>query len=132
MTPKKLTTRQGDAAQARSRRRIAHKYYEVADLIAVEDGAAINVCVGLCVLAGIAASDAICLAGTGERYSGQDHAAAAQLLTRVDAGMGRHLQALVALKPGSHYGDQLLGTRDRTAALRAAKALVGEAAKRTS
>lgn len=132
MSPKKLPVRAGDRGQARSRRRIAAKYLEVAELIVAEDGAAINVCVGISVLAGIAASDAVCLAVTGERYSGADHAAAAELLGRVDAKLGAQLGNLVTLKPGSHYGHALLDAKDRTAALRAARALVDAATERTT
>ncbi len=131
MTPKKLTTRRGDMGQARSRSRIAEKYLEVAELAAIEDGAAINVCVGLCVLSGIAAADAICLAATGVRYSGTDHAAAAELLSGVDSTMGKQLRNLVALKPGSHYGDALLAAGDRDSALKSARTLVLEAGART-
>lgn len=58
MSPKKLVTRRADPGQARARRTIAQKYLEVSDLVAAESGAAINVCVGLAVLAGIAAGDA--------------------------------------------------------------------------
>jgi hypothetical protein len=131
MSPKKLVTRPGDRSEGRSRRRIAEKYLEVAELVETEDGAAANVCVGLAVLAGIAAGDAICLAATAQRYSGTDHAAAAELLQRVDTAMGKHLRLLVSLKPASHYGERLLGEKDRTGALRAARALVEEATRRT-
>ncbi|MCG2802964.1 MAG: hypothetical protein L6311_12825 [Cellulomonas sp.] len=131
MTPKKLTTRVEDRSQARPRRRIAEKYLEVAELVEAEDGAAVNVCVGLCVLAGIAAGDAICTVALGERYSGQDHAAAADLLSRVDSDRGKSLRDLVALKPAAHYGTSLLTDRDRKAALRAASVLVLEARRRT-
>jgi hypothetical protein len=132
LSPKKLSTRSADLAWARGRRRVAEKYYEVADLIAEEDGASINVCVGLCVLAGIAAGDAICAAATGERYSGRDHAGAAGLLSRIDTSAGKHLRDLVALKPPSHYGENLLRSQERDAALRAAAALISQALKRTS
>lgn len=132
MTPKKLTTRQEDPRVAAGRRRIAQKYLEVAELIATEDGAAINVAVGLAVLAGIAAADAICIAATGERYSGQDHAAAAELLGRVDRNLGRRLRGLVDLKPASHYGERLLTVTDRTKAIRAGRGLVDNAADRTT
>lgn len=132
MTPKKLTTRQEDRRVAVGRRRIAQKYLEVAELIATEDGTAINVAVGLAVLAGIAAADSICIAATGERYSGQDHTAAAELLGRVDRNLGRRLRDLVDLKPASHYGESLLNVRDRTKAIRAARALVDNAADRIS
>lgn len=132
MSPKKLTTRQEDRRVAVGRRRIAQKYLEVAELVATEDGAAVNVAVGLAVLAGIAAADAICIAATGERASGQDHTAAADLLGRVDRNLGRRLRDLVDLKPASHYGERLLNLRDRTKAIRAARTLVDNAAERTS
>jgi len=102
------------------------------ELVATEDGAAINVTVGLAVLAGIAASDSICAAATAERYSGDDHAGAAELLGRVNQELGRRLRELVDLKPASHYGEKLLTTRDRARALRAARALVDDATSRTS
>lgn len=130
MSPKKLPTRQADMHHARARRKIAQKYLEAADMVAVEDGAAVNVCVGLAVLAGIAAGDAICIAAMGERYSGQDHAAAAELLSRVDATLGKRLRQLADLKPGSHYGDALLGGQDRRNALRSAGVLVQAAVDR--
>lgn len=130
MSPKKLTTRQADRGAARGRPKVAEKYLEVAELVATDDGAAVNVAVGLAALAGIAAGDAICIAATGERYSGKDHAAAAELLERVDRNLGRKLRTLAALKPASHYGDTLLSVSDRTKALRAARALVAAAATR--
>lgn len=130
MSPKKLVTRPGEPGEARGRRRIAQKYLEVAELVAAEDGAAINVCVGIAVLAGIAAGDAICIAGAGQRYSGQDHAAAADLLARVDPELGTRLRDLVDLKPASHYGNSLLSETNRARALRAATTLVEEAARR--
>jgi len=132
VSPRKLTTKPADRSVAVGRRRIAQKYLEVAELIASEDGAAINVTFGLAVLAGIAAADAICISATGERYAGQDHAAAADLLGRVDRDLGRRLRDLVALKPTSHFGQTLLGPTQRTQALRAAQALVAAAVERTS
>ncbi len=105
MSPTKLTTRQADPGQAKGRRVIAAKYLEVAELISSEDGAAVNVCVGLAVLA--------------------------ELLERVDAATGKRLRQLVGLKPGSHYGESLLSDDDRTTALRCAAALVKEARRRT-
>jgi hypothetical protein len=132
MTPKKLRTRAGGRGEARNRRLVAEKYLEVADLASGEDGATINVTVGIAVLAGIAAGDASCLAAIGEYYSGPDHAAAADLLARVDAELGKRLSTLVELKPASHYGYKILDGDDRTKALRHATALVKEARARTT
>ncbi len=131
MTPKKLPTRTADRAQGRARLAVAQKYLQVAELVADEDGAAINVCVGLAVLAGIAAGDALCIAGTSTRYSGKDHDAAADLLAGVDPALGKRLRQLVELKTGSHYGESLLGSSERRAALRAASTLVEAATTRT-
>lgn len=130
MSPKKLPTRRSSRAEAISRCRIAQKYFAVADLAATEDGEAINVAVGLAVLAGIAAADAITSLAIGERYSGKDHSTAADLLGRVDSGLGAQLRDLVDLEPHSHYGDSLLSTRDRARALRAARILVEAAQQR--
>jgi hypothetical protein len=94
--------------EGRGRRQVAEKYLDVANLIDSEDGAAINVCVGVAVLAGIAAADAICAAALGERYSGQDHEAAAEVLARVDPILGKYPRDLLTLKTTSHYGFGLL------------------------
>lgn len=131
MSPKKHPTRVTDRGAGRARLRVAGKYLEAAELIALDsDPYAINVCIGIAVLSGIAAGDAICIAATGSRYSGQDHAAAAAVLEQVDSDMGARLRRLIALKPGSHYGDKLLSAKDRTTALRDAAALVEGAAHR--
>ncbi len=132
MTPKKLALKPGDRGQARARRIVAEKYLEVAELIEQEDGAMVNVCVGLCVLSGVAASDAITMSANGMRYSGTDHGAAADYLAGVDKENGKRLSRLVALKPPSHYGGKLLTEADRRSALRDASALVEAARRRTT
>lgn len=130
MSPKRLQTKKTNKGEGRGRRLVAEKYLEVAQLIDFEDGTAINVCVGVAVLAGIAASDAICAAALGERYSGEDHSAAADLLGRVDPKLGKALRDLVALKNESHYGALLLAAKDRKKAVRCATTLVAEAGLR--
>lgn len=111
---------------------IAQKYLEVAELASTEEGpAANNAVVGVAVLAGIAASDAICLSATGSRYAGEDHSEAARLLGGVDRKLGLELQKLVRLKPGSHYGSKFIGAEESKRALRAASTLVVAATERT-
>ena len=127
MSPKKLQTKRPQPGEGRGRRQVAEKYLAVARLIDSEDGTAINVCIGVTVLAAIAASDAICIAALQERYAGQDHLAAADLLDRVDPNLGKSLRGLVTLKNNSHYGFGLLTPTQRTTALRSAAALVDEA-----
>ncbi|WP_109505343.1 hypothetical protein [Nocardioides speluncae] len=133
MTPTNQKTRPGGRGEARNRRDIAAKYLEAGELAATEEGpAANNVVVGICVLAGIAAGDALCLTSVGERYAGQDHAEAAAFLRRIDPARGRDLAALVRLKPIAHYGTGFVKDAERTRALRAARALVESATERTT
>lgn len=130
MSPTRVVVRPMSKTEGAARRRIAAKYLEVAEIAATEDGESVNVAVGIAVLAGIAASDAICAAALGERYAGQDHAAAVQVLKRVDAALARTLKKLVDMKPGSHYADALLSPADRDRAIRAASDLVQAARER--
>lgn len=124
--------RPGTAVDARNRRIIATRYLEVAELAADEEGpGANNVVIGIAVLAGIAASDAICLSATGMRYAGEDHAEAARVLGRTDRRLGQELGKLVRLKPGAHYGSTFISDADRVRALRAAATLVRSATERT-
>ncbi len=127
MSAKKLQMKRTQPGEGRGRRQVAEKYLEVATVISVEDGAAINVCVSVAVLAGIAAGDAICSAALGERYSGSDHETAADVLARVDDKLGKSLRDLIKLKSTSHYGFDLLSPAQRRTALRCAGALVDEA-----
>jgi hypothetical protein len=130
MTPPR--SRPGSRGDARARRIIAARYLEVADLAATEEGpGANNVVVGIAVLAGIAASDAICLSATGSRYAGEDHAEAARVLGRVDKSLGNELSKLVRLKPGAHYSSTFISDSDRVRAMRAARKLVEAATDRT-
>lgn len=130
MSPKKLPTNPVDSEFSRQRLRFAEKYLEVADLAASEEGESTNVAVGLAVLAGIAASDAICGMALGEHYSGRDHEAAADLLARVDRTLGKQLKSLINMKQRSHYGTELLTTDACKRALRAATALTDAAITR--
>lgn len=133
MTPKTPRTQSGGVGEARNRRIIAAKYLEVGELAATEEGpAANNVVVGICVLAGIAAGDVLCLTAIGERYAGQDHAEAAAFLSRIDRDRGKELATLVRLKPLAHYGTGFVTDADRTRALRAARTLVEAATDRST
>ncbi len=100
MSARKHRTSPGGVAQGRRRLRVAEQYLSLATLLE-EDSTegAINACIGNCVLAGIAAADAICYSRLGERYSGPDHDQAADVLDRVSKEYGSALRALT--KPGS-------------------------------
>ncbi|MDR2566315.1 MAG: hypothetical protein LBC97_09745 [Bifidobacteriaceae bacterium] len=128
MSPKEFRTSAGGSAQGRRRLSIAEQYLALAEMLEDDpsDGA-VNACIGNCVLAGIAAADAICYARLGERYSGPDHDQAADFLDRVDKELGGKLRVLGRLKTRSQYGDEWLTDSTRKSALRGARALVTEA-----
>ena len=130
MSPRDLRTKSGDRHEAAARLRVARKYLEVARLVDDEPGAGANVCVGLAVLAGIAAADAICLDAIGERYAGNDHASAAVVLGRVDAALASALKRVVDVKNESHYGAGLVSEGKRSMALKQAGVLVHAAEDR--
>lgn len=96
-------------ADGRTRLRTAQAYLEVADLVLAEQKRSEmpGVAAALAVLAGIAASDAICAARLGQIHRGDDHRAAADLLRQATPD-GRSLAAtfsrLIDLKDQAHYG----------------------------
>ena len=61
--------------------------------------------VTMCVHAGIAAADVICMDALGEYHSGQSHDQAARLLATVDAANSKQLTALLAMKTKAGYSD---------------------------
>jgi len=128
VSPKKHRTSVGGPREGRRRLSIAHQYLALATILADDpsDGA-INACIGNCVLAGIAAADALCYARLGERYSGPDHDQAADILDRVSKEYGSALRSLTRLKTKSQYGDEWLVDSSRKAALRNAELLIHEA-----
>lgn len=95
--------------EARSRLRSAKAYLEIADLVLDEHDQMefLNVAAGLAVLAGIAASDAICSRRLGLIHRGDDHRAAAELLRQATPD-GDKLAAtflrLIDVKDAAHYG----------------------------
>lgn len=114
-------------AEARTRSKVARLYLDVAELAADEQvDHARNVAAGNAVLAGIAASDAICCMELGVRHRGQDHQGAIALLTRapVRGGLARDLATLLSIKAPAHYGDRYVSEAKLTAVLRAAGRLV--------
>jgi hypothetical protein len=74
---KRQRTRAANLQDARGRLRSAQAYLEVADLVHDEQGRSEfgGVAAGLAVLAGVAASDAICARQLGQIHRGEDHRA---------------------------------------------------------
>lgn len=102
-------TKTATRADGRARLRTAQAYLEVADLVLDEEKRSEmpGVAAALAVLAGIAASDAICACRLGEIHRGDDHHAAADLLRRATPD-GKRLAStfsrLIDLKDQAHYG----------------------------
>ena len=116
-------------ADATTRLRHAHKFLEVAELVAGEGNEAdyASQAAALAVLAGIAASDAACCKSLGRRSRGQDHRAAITLVEQVAPGGKRAAQSLnrlLSLKDEAHYGLFDVGGKDLKSALRQAGDLV--------
>lgn len=117
-------------ADASTRLRHAHKFIEVAELVAGEgeDVEYSSQAAALAVLAGIAASDAACCKALGRRSRGQDHRAAIDLVEKVEPGgkqAARALNRLLNLKDEAHYGLFDIGGQDLESALRQANDLIG-------
>ncbi|MDD7834556.1 MULTISPECIES: hypothetical protein [Paenarthrobacter] len=83
--------------------------------------------VTLCVHAGIAASDAICIAGLGHFSQGQDHNDAVNLLKSVDGNAARQLAALLHMKTRAGYGFDPVTPEQLKRATRAMDALIERA-----
>ncbi len=92
-----------------------------------EDHETADAVVTLCVHAGIAASDAICIANLGQYARGQDHNDAVALLTKVNNTAAKHLSALLGLKTRAGYGYSPVTSEQLQRAVRAMDALVAEA-----
>lgn len=119
------------ATEARARLQTAEAYLETAELVHTEARAQFaNVTAGLAVLAGIAASDAICCIRLRRRHRGDDHLGAADLLegaTPDGRKLAASLRRLLNVKDTAHYGTSLIGPRPASDTIRWARALVERA-----
>jgi|SRR5690625_5160389 len=118
------------AAECRSRREQARAFLEVAELVLSEDRHEAHVAAALAVLAGIAATDAICGFSLGRWSRGQDHKQAATLLGEValrDTTLPAKLRRLLADKDAAHYSPNLITVATARNMVRQATALLAEA-----
>jgi hypothetical protein len=126
-------TRAADNEIARTRAQAAVAYLEVANLVLDDDSTAMpGVAAGLAVLAGIAASDAICARRLGLIHRGDDHRAASGLLataTPDGAKLSQVFRRLIDIKDEAHYGLTLVSSRKARDAVRWAQTLVSRAAE---
>ena len=130
MTPQpRGRTEPCSAPQARNRMQHARKFLDVAELVSSEgdDREYASAAAALCVLAGVAASDAACCKALGRRSRGQDHRQAVDLIGQIEPGgkeAGNKLRRLLNLKDDAQYGLFDVGGSDLRTALRQAAALV--------
>ena len=119
--------------EARRRLSTAQAYLNVAGSVLEEcsqDDEYLNVAAGLAVLAGIAASDAICGIRLGRLHRGEDHRGAADLLrtaTPDGARLATVLGRLLGLKDAAHYGAPVVSPRKAADARKWAAQLVKRA-----
>lgn len=91
--------------------------------------------VSMCVLAAIAASDAICCLTLGEHAQGDNHNEAAAHLAKVkpdSAELAKALRVCLGLKTKAGYGDTPVSATDRKRVMRAATRLVDAAVDRSA
>lgn len=112
---------------ARARYASAVAFIEVAGRL-LEEAFDADVVVTNAVHAGIAASDALCCLGLGERSADQDHSNAARILARVDKGLANELTRLLSLKTNAAYESRRVSRADAKAAVRRAQHLADAAA----
>lgn len=125
-------TRPASLQDARGRLRSAEAYLEVADLVLDEQSRAEfrGVAAGLAVLAGIAASDAICACRLGQIPRGDDHRAASALLeqsTPDGAKLATTFLRLIDIKDEAHYGAMVVAPRKARDSVRWSKQLIDRA-----
>lgn len=131
MTPSRGRSSPCGTEEARRRVEQAAAYLLAAELAAGEPGAAWpNVAAGNAVLAGIAASDAVCCFRLGERHRGENHREALTILARATPDGGRlaqTLERLLGIKDQSHYGADLVSPERARSAIRQAGRLLARA-----
>ena len=130
--PKSSRTSPCTRDDARARLRTAEADLDVAGAVLEERGRDeyLNVAAGLAVLAGIAASDAICGARLGLWHRGDDHRGAQDLLESAthDGGkLATTLGRLLSQKDAAHYDVRVISQRKAADARRWAALLVDRA-----
>lgn len=117
----------GDLAIREGRLRKAQQFAaaaeDIIDLAEEADDVA-DAYVTLCVHAGIAAADAICIRRLGLYAQGENHAEAVGLLEKASPGTGKHLSALLGMKTRAGYGHEPVSAQNRVRAGRAMSALL--------
>lgn len=128
------STVRSTASEAKDRLRVGRAYLDVATLVLdeTEREEFSSVAAGLAVLAGIAASDAICSIRLKLRHRGDDHRGAADLLSRATPDgkqLGSTLSRLLDVKDAAHYGVHVMSAKRAGDAVKWAAKLVSRASE---
>ena len=125
--------------EASRRAAIAQAYLESAELAMTERAEVkeehLSVAAGAAILAGIAASDAICGSRLGQIHHGHDHRDAVDLLKRATPdgkSISLKLARFLDMKDQAHYGIYFVSARKASDAVKAARILVARPRKRPS
>lgn len=111
--------------EARARLKKARDYLELAEVALAADK--FDPAASDAVLAGIAASDAVCCARLRKRSSGDDHEAAARLLETVDPRAATNLTRLLGVKYKAQYDYRPVTRMEAEQAFRRARRLLDTA-----
>lgn len=130
MSPRPGRVLRATAEITRERRTRAIEFWQSAEDLRDLDGDG-NSIVSLYVLAGVAASDAICGARLGEYAQGENHADALAVLKRADPTLVASLQRLLSRKTEWPYGGAGVSA-SRIESARAAATRLVEAARRST
>lgn len=116
--------------EARARLNQARAFLDVAEMVLSDDQHEAHVAAALAVLAGIAASDAICGLRLGQWSREADHTMAVELLATVaarDSTVPSKLKSLLSNKDEVHYSPRLITVVRAKSMVREANALLAEA-----
>ena len=126
-----MKTRECAPREAFGRLSAARKFLEAAEFyVGDEDPDGRRVAVSNAVLAGVAASDAMCCARLGRHAVGDDHRAAIDLVGTIGPDgreAAKALTALLSVKHKAQYQTSAVGRVDATAAVRRAQSLIATA-----
>lgn len=112
-------------ADARARLHDAEAFLEVAEIATDADVVATNA-----IHAAIAAADAICCVAVRERSADANHAAAVDLLSRIDSALANALSRCFNRKTQAAYESRDIATKDAATCVRQAVVLIEGARSR--
>ncbi|MFD4422086.1 hypothetical protein ACFWN7_11365 [Agromyces sp. NPDC058484] len=121
-------------ATERGRRSKAEQFAHAVGIVRAfddDDAELVDAIVTLCVHAGIAVSDVICMKRIGSYVQGENHTSAIAHLHRADSSAAKQLEALLRMKTKAGYGYDSISRSDRAGRSRNACTHRGDARRLT-